>query len=122
MIGIYPLLICLVLLTLAGAGVGIKLEGTPSLSRSGVRRAIGSRFGNRAKGDAGRDGGSIDDDGGRGTSWTIGFLLRAAGAFVHLRYDAIDSEYQRRGIATSVMPALTGAVGVAVRRSLVPGI
>jgi len=44
------------------------------------------------------------------------------GAFVHLRYDAIDSEYQRRGIATSVMPALTGAVGVAVRRSLVPGI
>jgi zinc transporter ZupT len=57
-----------------------------------------------------------------GTSWTIGFLSVAAGAFVYLGYHAIDSEYQRRGVATSVMPALTGAVGAAALRSIVPGI
>lgn len=32
MIGLYPLLICLVLLTLAGAAVGVKLAETPSWS------------------------------------------------------------------------------------------
>ena len=57
-----------------------------------------------------------------GTNWTIGFLSVAAGAFVYLGYHAIDSEYQRRGVLTSVMPALTGAVGAAALRSLVPGI
>lgn len=57
-----------------------------------------------------------------GTNWTIGFLSVAAGAFVYLGYHAIESEYRRRGIATSVMPALTGAVGAAALRSLVPGI
>ena len=57
-----------------------------------------------------------------GASWTIGFLSVAAGAFVYLGYHAIDSEYQRRGAATSVMPALTGAVGAAALRSIVPGI
>ena len=56
------------------------------------------------------------------TNWTIGFLAVAAGAFVYLGYHAIDSEYQRRGLATSVMPALGGAVGAAALRSLVPGI
>jgi zinc transporter ZupT len=56
-----------------------------------------------------------------GTNWTIGFLSVAAGAFVYLGYHAIDSEYQRRGIRTSVMPALTGAAGAAALRSLVPG-
>jgi zinc transporter ZupT len=56
-----------------------------------------------------------------GTSWTIGFLSVAAGAFVYLGYHAIDSEYQRRGIATAVMPALTGAVGAAALRTIVPG-
>ncbi|HTA66913.1 MAG TPA: ZIP family metal transporter [Bryobacteraceae bacterium] len=56
-----------------------------------------------------------------GTNWTIGFLSVAAGAFVYLGYHAIDSEYQRRGIRTSVMPALTGAVGAAALRSIVPG-
>ena len=53
-----------------------------------------------------------------GTSWTIGFLSVSAGAFVYLGYHAIDSEYQRRGIATSVMPALTGAVGAAALRTI----
>ncbi len=57
-----------------------------------------------------------------GVSWTIGFLSVAAGAFVYLGYHAIDSEYQRRGVRTSVMPALTGAVGAAALRSIVPGI
>jgi zinc transporter ZupT len=57
-----------------------------------------------------------------GTNWTIGFLSVAAGAFVYLGYHAIEGEYRRRGIARSVMPALTGAVGAAALRSLVPGI
>ena len=57
-----------------------------------------------------------------GTNWTIGFLSIAAGAFVYLGYHAIDSEYQRRGVATSVMPALTGAAGAAALRSILPGI
>jgi zinc transporter ZupT len=57
-----------------------------------------------------------------GTKWTIGFLSVAAGAFVYLGYHAIDSEYQRRGVATSIMAALTGAVGAAALRSIVPGI
>ena len=47
-------------------------------------------------------------------NWTIGFLAVAAGAFVYLGYHAIDS-------ATSVMPALTGAVGAAALRVVVPG-
>ncbi len=57
-----------------------------------------------------------------GTNWTAGFLSVAAGAFVYLGYHAIDSEYQRRGATTSVMPALTGAVGAAALRVIVPGI
>ena len=57
-----------------------------------------------------------------GTNWTMGFLSAAAGAFVYLGYHAIDNEYQRRGIRTSVMPALTGAAGAAALRSLVAGI
>ena len=48
--------------------------------------------------------------------WTAGFLAVAAGAFVYLGYHAIDTEYQRRGAATAVMPALTGAVGAAALR------
>ena len=52
-----------------------------------------------------------------GTRWTIGFLSVAAGAFVYLGYHAIESEYQRRGIGTSVMPALTGAAGAAALRA-----
>ena len=51
-----------------------------------------------------------------GANWTIGFLSVAAGAFVYLGYHAIDSEYQRRGIATSLVPALTGAAGAAALR------
>jgi len=55
-------------------------------------------------------------------NWTIGFLAVAAGAFVYLGYHAIDSEYQQRGAATTVMPALTGAVGAAALRAVVPGL
>jgi zinc transporter ZupT len=57
-----------------------------------------------------------------GTNWTVGFLAAAAGAFVYLGYHAIDSEYQRRGVAKAMMPALTGAVGAAALRVMVPGI
>jgi zinc transporter ZupT len=57
-----------------------------------------------------------------GIKWTIGFLAVAAGAFVYLGYHAIDSEYQQRGAATAVMPALTGAVGAAALRAVVPGL
>ena len=51
-----------------------------------------------------------------GVTWTLSFLAVAAGAFAYLGYHAIDSAYQERGVATSVMPALTGAVGAAVLR------
>ena len=47
--------------------------------------------------------------------------LRVGRKLEKLGYHAIDSEYQRRGIRTSVMPALTGAVGAAALRSIVPG-
>ena len=57
-----------------------------------------------------------------GVNWTIGFLAVAAGAFVYLGYHAIDSEYQQRGVATTVMPALAGAVGAAALRVVVPGL
>ena len=57
-----------------------------------------------------------------GTEWTAGFLSVAAGAFVYLGYHAVDSEYRRRGMAPSFMPALTGAVGAAALKSLLPGI
>ncbi len=55
-------------------------------------------------------------------SWTMGFLSVAAGAFVYLGYHAIESVSQQRGIATSVMAALTGLAGAAALRSLIPGI
>jgi zinc transporter ZupT len=55
------------------------------------------------------------------TNWTIGVLSVAAGAFVYLGYHAIDSEYQQRGIATAMVPALTGVVGAAALRVMVPG-
>ena len=56
-----------------------------------------------------------------GTEWTAGFLAVAAGAFVYLGYHAVDSEYRRRGMAPSFMPALTGAVSAAALKSLLPG-
>jgi zinc transporter ZupT len=55
-------------------------------------------------------------------AWSVGFLSIAAGAFVYLGYHAIESVSQQRGIATSVMPALTGLAGAAALRSLLPGI
>ena len=55
-------------------------------------------------------------------NWTSGLLSLAAGAFVYLGCHAIDSEFRQRGVVTSVMPALTGAVGAAALRSLMPGI
>jgi len=54
--------------------------------------------------------------------WSVGFLSVAAGAFVYLGYHAIESVSARRGLVTSVMPALTGFAGAAVLRSLAPGI
>lgn len=48
--------------------------------------------------------------------WTALLLALAAGAFVYLGYHAIDSQYQRRRSAISVMSALTGAVGAAALR------
>jgi zinc transporter ZupT len=54
--------------------------------------------------------------------WTVGFLSIAAGAFVYLGYHAIESVSQQRGVATSVMPALTGLAGAAALRTLIPGI
>jgi zinc transporter ZupT len=53
---------------------------------------------------------------------TVAFLSVAAGAFVYLGYHAVDSEYQQRGFATSLAPALTGAAGAAVLKAVVPGI
>ena len=55
-------------------------------------------------------------------TWTGGLLSLAAGAFVYLGYHAIDTEYQQRGIVKSVMPAVTGAVGAAALRSILPGL
>jgi zinc transporter ZupT len=55
------------------------------------------------------------------TNWTIGLLSVAAGAFVYLGYHAIDSEYQQRGVAPAMVPALTGVVGAAALRVMVPG-
>lgn len=55
-------------------------------------------------------------------NWTAGVLAAAAGAFVYLGYHAIESVYQQRGIATAAMPALTGAIGAAALRSIIPGI
>jgi len=55
-------------------------------------------------------------------AWTIDLLALAAGAFVYLGYHAIDTQYQQRGIVPSVMPALTGAVGAAALRSILPGL
>jgi zinc transporter ZupT len=48
--------------------------------------------------------------------WTALLLSLAAGAFVYLGYHAIDSQYQRRRGAISVVSALTGAVGAAALR------
>lgn len=55
-----------------------------------------------------------------GTNWTIGCLSVAAGAFVYLGYHAIDSEYQQQGAATAMVPALTGIMGAAALRMVVP--
>jgi hypothetical protein len=57
-----------------------------------------------------------------GAGWTMGFLSVAAGAFVYLGYHAIESVSEQRGVAISVLPALTGLAGAAVLRSLLPGI
>jgi len=57
-----------------------------------------------------------------GAGWTMGFLSIAAGAFLYLGYHAIESVSERRGVAISVLPALTGLAGAAVLRSLLPGI
>jgi len=53
-----------------------------------------------------------------GVKTSVGFLSVAAGAFVYLGYHAVDSEYRQRGLATSWMPALTGAAGAAALRAV----
>lgn len=57
-----------------------------------------------------------------GLAWTAGFLSAAAGIFVFLGYHAIDGEYRRRGMALTFMPALTGCIGAAALKSLLPGV
>jgi zinc transporter ZupT len=56
-----------------------------------------------------------------GRQWMAGRLAAAAGAFVYLGYHAIESEYRERGLATAAMPAITGVVGAAALRGLLPG-
>jgi zinc transporter ZupT len=55
-------------------------------------------------------------------NWTMGFLALVTGFFFFLGYHAIHSSYRERGVATTVMPALTGAIGAAALRSFLPGI
>lgn len=55
-------------------------------------------------------------------NWTSGLLSLAAGAFVYLGYHAVESEYHQRGLATSILSAITGAAGAAALRSMLPGI
>ncbi len=57
-----------------------------------------------------------------GSNWTMGFLAVAAGLFVYLGYHAVDAGYQQHGARITVMPALTGAVGAAALRTIVPGL
>lgn len=52
----------------------------------------------------------------------VAFLSIAAGAFTYLGYHAVDSEVRRGNLATSWMPALTGAAGAALIRTVVPGL
>jgi|SRR5579871_302877 len=54
-------------------------------------------------------------------TWTLGLLAAAAGAFVYLGYHAVDSGYQRTRRVATLMPALTGVIGAAALRGLLPG-
>lgn len=57
-----------------------------------------------------------------GFTWSAMLLAVAAGIFAYLGYHAVESEYQRRGMALTFVPAVTGAVGAAALKSLLPGI
>jgi zinc transporter ZupT len=51
-----------------------------------------------------------------GSGWTHGLLAFAAGSFLYLGYHAIHGEYKRWGIATAIVPALTGIAGSSMLR------
>lgn len=57
-----------------------------------------------------------------GFTWSAILLASAAGIFAYLGFHAVESEYRRRGGALTFVPALTGAVGAAALKSLLPGI
>jgi len=57
-----------------------------------------------------------------GFTWSAVLLATAAGIFAYLGYHAVESEYRRRGIALTFVPAMTGAVGAAALKSLLPGV
>ena len=56
-----------------------------------------------------------------GFAWSAILLAIAAGAFAYLGYHAVEGEYRRRGMALTFVPAMTGAVGAAALKSLLPG-
>lgn len=57
-----------------------------------------------------------------GSTWSAMLLAMAAGIFAYLGYHAVEGEYRRRGMAPTFVPAMTGAVGAAALKSLLPGI
>jgi zinc transporter ZupT len=57
-----------------------------------------------------------------GLSFSAILLAVAAGIFGYLGYHAIEGEYRRRGMATTVVAAVSGAAGAALVKSLLPGI
>src|SRR5271165_7548420 len=56
-----------------------------------------------------------------GFAWSAILLAIAAGTFGYLGYHAVEGEYRRRGMALTFVPAMTGAVGAAALKSLLPG-
>src|SRR5271165_2459646 len=56
-----------------------------------------------------------------GFTWSAVLLAVAAGMFAYLGYHAVEGEYRRRGMAVTFFPAVTGAVGAAALKTLLPG-
>jgi len=57
-----------------------------------------------------------------GVTWSALLLAVAAGIFAYLGYHAVEGEYRRRGLAVTFVPAVTGAVGAAALKTLLPGV
>jgi zinc transporter ZupT len=57
-----------------------------------------------------------------GLTWSAVLLAVAGGIFAYLGYHAVESEYRRRGMAVTFVPAVTGAVGAAALKTLLPGV